>query len=390
MRVLMLAETRTVHAQRWATALLRRGCEVAVLSVSATPIPGVEVIPLRTPPFSWSYPRRWWGRYAQYLGDTISRVGADVVHIHYLADYPPGGFPQVGGPQSAGQARVPPIPAGRHAPLRPALVISTWGADIVQDQWVPHDNADQRQRKVSLLRAADAVTATTHYLADCTARYGGIPRDQITVIPFGVDVQRYRVLGTDRPKREPVVGFIKHLEGKYGVENLVRAVPRVVAEFETVRFVVIGQGSQEAALKRLAEELGVSGHIDWPGAIDNAEVPAALAGMDVFAMPSVSLSETFGVSAIEAQAAAVPVVYSDLPGVGEAVTNGVGGLAVTPGDVEALADAICLLLSDPALRRRLGDNGRQFVSERFDFEDNVSQMEQVYRQVTTEVACAPV
>lgn len=369
MRILVLTEARTVHAQRWATALLHRGWEVAMLSVSETPIPGVDVIPLRTPSFGWTYRRRWWGRYGRYIRNTICRVEPDVVHIHYLTDYPLAGFPRTDGPP---------------------LVISTWGADIVQDQWVPHDDEDQRRRKVCLLRAADAVTATTRYLADCTAEYGGIARDEITVIPFGVDLERYNVSRPDRSKRGPVVGFIKHLEGKYGVENLVRAVPRVVERFATARFVVIGSGSQEDVLKRLAQELGVSGHIEWAGAIDNAEVPAAVAAMDVFAMPSVSLSETFGVSAIEAQAAGVPVVYSDLPGVGEAVTDGVGGLAVPAGNVEALADALCRLLGDATLRQRLGEAGRQFVRRHFDFRDNVSRMEEVYQRVTAEVACAAV
>jgi len=362
----MLTEARTVHAQRWAAALVRRGWEVAMLSVSTTPIPGVEVIPLQTPPFGWTYRRRWWGRYSQYIRDTIGRVAPDVVHIHYLTDYPLKGFPRSAGPP---------------------LVISTWGADIVQDQWVPHDDEDQRRRKVSLLQAADAVTATTHYLADCTADYARIPRGEITVIPFGVDLQRYNASRADRPKHGLTVGFIKHLEAKYGVEHLVRAVPRVVERFPTVRFVVVGTGSQEVALKWLTQELGVSRHVEWTGAIHNAEVPAALAAMDVFAMPSVSLSETFGVSAIEAQAAGVPVVFSDLPGVREAVTDGVGGLMVPPGDPQALADAICRLLTDAPLRRRLGEQGRRMVAERFDFAHNVDRMEEVYQRVTAANLC---
>jgi glycosyltransferase involved in cell wall biosynthesis len=370
MRILMLTEARTVHAQRWARALLGRGWEVAMLSVSTKPIPGAEVIGLQIPAFGWSYPRRWWGRYGQYLRETISRVNPDVVHIHYLTDYPLEGFPQSGACWGS----------------RPPLVISTWGADVVQDQWVPHDSSEQRRRKVKLLQAADAVTATTYYLAGCTAEYGVIPRDEITVIPFGVDLERYSAGPVNASGAGPVVGFIKHLEGKYGVEYLVRAVPEVVERIPTARFVVIGTGSQGAALKRLSGELGVGGHIEWRGAVDHAEVPAALAEMEVFAMPSVSLSETFGVSAIEAQAAGVPVVFSDLPGVREAVTDGVGGLSVPPGDVGALAGAICRLLADSSLRRRLGEQGRQFVHERFDFEDNVSQMEEVYRRVTAGVA----
>lgn len=379
MRLLMLSESRTVHAQRWSKALVRRGWDVGLVSVSDTPIPGVEIVPLKTPPFGLSYPRRWWGRYAQYLRDVIDRFGADVVHIHYLTDYPVDGFPGHG-------RRLAVRNGGRYVPL----VISTWGADIVQDEWVPHDNYAQRGRKVDLLQAADAVTATTRYLADCTAEYARINRADISVIPFGVDLQRYEAPGHKSCNAALTVGFIKHLEPKYGLDVLVRAIPRVVARHPAVRFVIVGQGSLEKDLRRLSVDLGVADCIEWRGAIAHSEVPATLSTMDVFAMPSVSCSETFGVSAIEAQAAGVPVVFGDLPGVREAVTDGAGGLAVPPADVGALSDALCRLLGDENLRRRLGRQGREAVHERFDFEANVDAMLEVYGRVMTERLCPAV
>ncbi|MCH7813459.1 MAG: glycosyltransferase family 4 protein [Planctomycetes bacterium] len=376
MRLMMLTEARTVHAQRWARALTRRDWQVAMLSVSTTPIPGVEVIPLTTPPLGWSYPRRWWGRYAQYVRSTIRRFAPDVVHMHYLSDYPLE--------RGVGFGRAPSLGSRRSWP---PLVISTWGADVVQDQWVPQDTDRQRQSKIRLLRTADAVTATTRFLADRTAEYGGISSEGITVIPFGVDLDRYDQPRPAVPGREPVVGFVKHLEPKYGPEVLIRAMSQVVERFPTVRLVMIGAGALEQPLRGLAQALDLDGHIDWRGAIDNAEVPAALAAMDLYVMPSLSVSETFGVTAVEAQAAGVPVVFSDLPGVREAVTDGVGGLAVPPGDVGALAGAICRLLADEELRRRLGCGGRQMVRRLFEFDDQVTQMEQVYQRVTAQRLC---
>lgn len=376
MRLLMLTEARTVHAQRWARAMTRRGWRVAMLSVSTTPIPGVEVIPLTTPPLGWSYPRRWWGRYAQYVRSTIRRFAPDVVHIHYLSEYPLE--------RGAGFGRAPSPWSRRNWP---PLVISTWGADVIQDQWVPHDTDRQRQSKIRLLRTADAVTATTRFLADRTAEYGGISPEGITVIPFGVDLARYDQPRPDVPGRDPVIGFVKHLEPKYGPEILVRAMSQVVERFPTVRLVMIGGGFLEQPLRALARDLDLERHIDWRGVIDNADVPAALAAMDLYVMPSLSVSETFGVTAVEAQAAGVPVVFSDLPGVREAVTDGVGGLAVRPGDVGATAEAICRLLADEALRRRLGCGGRRMVRRLFEFDDQVTQMEQVYQRVTAQRLC---
>ena len=377
MRLLMLGEARTVHLRRWATALLRRGWQVVVLSVSETALPDVEIIPLETPPPGLTYPRRWWGRYAQYVRSTIRRVAPDVVHIHYLTDYPLS--------RGAGRGSRRSL---RRWSSRPPLVISTWGADIIQDQWVQRDSAAQRERKVELLQTADAVTATTCYLADRTAEYGGIRREAITVIPFGVDLARYSTSGPPRAGREPVVGFLKHLEPKYGLEHFLRAMPRILQRFPATRFPIIGTGSQRDSLADLGRSLGLDDHLEWRGAIDHDQVPAALADMDVYVMPSVSPSETFGVSAVEAAASAVAVVFSDLPGVREAVTDGVGGLAVPPGDSEALAEAIIRLLADEPLRRRLGEGGRRWANERFDFEDNVTQMEKVYRRATCALPCA--
>ncbi|MCP4248230.1 MAG: glycosyltransferase family 4 protein [bacterium] len=363
MRLLMLAEAANVHTQRWATALARRGWETTVLSISSTTIPGVTVCRLEVPPFNLRHRRRWWGRYAQFLREEMRRSRADLVHIHFLTDYP----------------LMPP------APDDPPLVVSTWGSDVVAYAGDPPDSPEKRDRKVALLRGAAALTATTRFLAERTACYGGINEDGITVIPFGVDCRRFDV---DRPSSAtdtPVVGFIKHLESRYGIQHLIEAIPAVLAHFAAARFRIIGDGPLGEALIQQADRLGVGEAIDWVGRIPNERVPTALAEMDVFVMPS--LADAFGVAAVEAQAAGVPVVFSALPGVAEAVTDGVGGLAVPPGEPAALADAICRLLADEDLRQRLGGGGRQMVRRRFEFEDNVTRMEQVYQRVVAERLC---
>lgn len=370
MKLLMIAESRLVHTQRWAGALARRDWEVSLLSISQRPIPEVKLIELQIPPLKWMHPRRWSSRYGDFFRSTIDRVEADLVHVHYLHAYEPQGLlPQLG-PSAPRDHR-------RQAPL----VISTWGADVILDETVPSETKRQRRNKVILLRQADAVTATTHYLARQTAVYAAISPQDITVIPFGVDLDRY-VMPGDWPKQDyPVVGFIKHLMPKYGAEVFIRAMPAVLQRFPRTQFVIIGEGNQEEALKQLADSLGLDRSIQWLGVVDNADVPAHLWGMDVMVMPSISTSETFGVVAVEAQAAAVPVVFSDLPGVREAITDGQGGLAVRPGHVGDLTQAICRLLGDDTLRQRLGKLGQQDVRRTFSFDDNVDCMERVYRDV---------
>ncbi|MFQ5489379.1 MAG: glycosyltransferase family 4 protein [Phycisphaerae bacterium] len=356
MNLLMLAEASNVHTQRWSQALARRGWQVSVLTFRDGSIEGVRVIPIEVPRFGAGYMHRWWRRYVRYLQSIIVETAADLVHVHFLRDYPL-------------------MPAGA---ADPPIVVSTWGSDVVAYPTDPPDTASRRCRKVALLQGAAAVTATTEHLADATAAFGGIDRRDITVIPFGVDVDRFATAKPGLNVPGPVVGVIKHLEGRYGLDSWIRAMPRVLNRFEKARFVIIGHGPQEAELRRLAAQLDVADRIDWRGLVPNCDVPRALAQMDVFVMPS--LVEAFGVSAVEAQAAGVPVVFSDLPGATEAVTHEVSGLAVPPGDPAALADAVCRLLGDDALRRRLGRAGRRMVRQRFDFARNVDRMEEVYRE----------
>lgn len=360
MRLLMLAEARNVHTQRWARALSAKGWQVTVLSRSSAEIPGVQVVPLRVPRFGVTYPHRWWRRYSEFLARAVQRVDPDIVHVHYLQDHPMWWLQH-------------------HADTvsRPPLVISTWGSDVdtVGAQLV--EPPDSRKRKVDLLRAADAITATTRYLARHTAAYAELDETEITVIPFGVDLTRFhrRPELHDRSTRL-TVGFVKHLEPYYGADYLLRAVPHVVSCFPNVRFVIVGDGSMRDSLHQLGDELGVADYIDWRGAVPHDEMPGIFSEFDVFAMPS--LSEAFGVSAVEAQAMGVPVVAFDVEGVNEAVQDGVGGILVSPAHHESLAEAIGRLLGDVQLCNTLGRRGREFARANFDFDVNVAAMEEVY------------
>jgi glycosyltransferase involved in cell wall biosynthesis len=96
-------------------------------------------------------------------------------------------------------------------------------------------------------------------------------------------------------------------------------------------------------------------------------------------MPSVYESETFGVAAIEASAAEVPVVASRVGGVPEAVIDGQTGLLVPPRDVDKLAEACISMIDDPQRRREMGLAGRRFVERYYSWPDNTRLMGEIYR-----------
>ena len=131
-----------------------------------------------------------------------------------------------------------------------------------------------------------------------------------------------------------------------------------------------------AEYQALAKELGVSQQVDFRGAIPHEQVPTAMHGFDVFVMPSVQ--ESFGVSALEAQACGVPVIVTNVGGVPEVLEEGKTGYMVEPRDTKALAEKMLLLLQQEALRKAFSHEAREFVLERYDWEKNAKIMENLY------------
>lgn len=355
--ILILSEARVTHTRRWATALQQRGLRVAVLSFTpAQPLEGIPTLQFQIPPFGLKNLAGWAGRYRKALRGVLQKLRPKIVHIHFLEDWR----------------------LDRDLLGKTPLVISAWGFDVVIS---PSDETpDKRQRKIELLRLADRVSATTKFLADATAEYGGIARDSIRVIPFGVEVEHFTPAPPD-VVRPPTVGFLKHLEPKYGPDVMLKAFGILKKRIPAARLILIGKGSMQAQLQTQAAELGIADAVEFRGAIPYAQVPAAMAEMDVYAMPSVHASETFGVSAVEAQAAGVPVVASHLPGVAEAVQDGVTAFLTPPGDADALAEALRRVLEDASLRRQMGQAGRAFVTEHFRWAHCVQQMMDLYGSV---------
>ena len=148
-----------------------------------------------------------------------------------------------------------------------------------------------------------------------------------------------------------------------GLPTLLKAAAPLLAKDEGVRLVLVGDGPDREALVSLAAGLGIAHRVCFTGALSND--PNLHHFFDISVLPS--MSEAFPNTVVEAMAAARPVIASRVGGVPDAVEDGVSGLLVPPGDDDALADALQLLVSQPDERRRMGDAGR-------------SRAERLYRQ----------
>lgn len=198
----------------------------------------------------------------------------------------------------------------------------------------------------------------------------GVDPARITVIPNGIDMERFR---RDLRKRLEVRGhfgvgddeLLLGTVGSYydvkGHRFLIEALHRLCAVHGNLRLVMAGRGPLADRLTRLAEERGLQGRVQLAGYIE--DTPGFLSALDIFVMPS--LSEGHPLALLEAAATGCCIAASDVGGIPEIVANGDSALLVPPGDVDALVAALASLLADPALRRSLAAKAAAVVQQRW-------------------------
>ena len=175
------------------------------------------------------------------------------------------------------------------------------------------------------------------------------------------------------------VGYVGRLEPHKGVDVLLRAVHAV----PTAELTIVGAGPVEDDLRKLSAELGISGRVTFTGFVPAGELPAVYQGFDVVVVPSLPTPtwiEQFCRVAVEAMAAGVPVVASDLGSLPEVV--GDGGALVPPGDVDALANALRGLLGDADRWRQLRVRATAQAA-RFDWDAIAAQHVALYEAVVS-------
>ncbi|MFJ3956940.1 glycosyltransferase family 4 protein [Arthrobacter sp. NPDC090010] len=178
------------------------------------------------------------------------------------------------------------------------------------------------------------------------------------------------------------LGTVSSLVPYEGLDTLVRSFARLASGHPRLRLLIVGDGSDRARLLDLAEQLGVSSRVHFPGRVPRDRARLFHAALDVFVVPRRDLPVTRAVTPlkpVEAMACARPVVASDLPALREIIQDGVTGLLVPPGDVGALAERLRILIDDAGLRASLGWAGRAEVLAKRTWTANSRRMIQAYR-----------
>lgn len=368
MKIALLAGASSIHTIRWANGLAKAGLQVHLI----TQHPPIE--PLDKSVRVIALPYRGNAGYflmVPALRRLLRRLKPDVLNAHYASGY-------------ATSARL----SGFHPWL-----LSVWGSDVYD---FPMRSRLHRWWVQRNLVAADRVASTSRCMAEKTRSLAPSLKD-IAITPFGVDVDAFSNRSSALSQRDLsspiVIGTVKVLAWKYGVDVLVRAFARVRADLERVgsteaarlRLRIVGDGPDREMLQKLAAELGLASITEFVGRVPHDRVAGELEKLDVYV--ALSRLESFGVAVVEAGAAGRPVVVSNEGGLPEVVIDGETGLVVARDDPAAAADAIKTLVLDKDLRVHMGEAGFAHVSREYSWAGSVVKMIEVLQQ-TREAASA--
>ena len=228
-------------------------------------------------------------------------------------------------------------------------------------------------------RACEAMVPSRQQL-DGTVRSFLLDRARVHVVPNGISVEDFAAPGRDEARKSlglgtgPILLCVGRLARDKGFATAIEALARLESD---ARLLVLGSGPERALLEQTARRTGVSDRVDFLGSKPRAEVVHHLAASDVFVFPT-ERDEAAPLVPLEAMAAGLPVVASDIGGGAELIESGKNGLLVPPASVDSLARAIDSLLADDALRRRMGEAARERIVERYTIEAMTRQTAAVY------------
>jgi len=232
------------------------------------------------------------------------------------------------------------------------------------------------------LRQATRWLPCSQHEADILNAHFGIPAARTSVIPLWIDDTPYSQTDVEvegaRTATRPWILYIGQLTRRKCYDLVVEAMPTIVAAHPTATFLFVSHNpEQRAHLMQLAAERGVAANLRFLGKISEAEKASLMRQSNVYLYPS--RYEGFGLPLLEAMAAGVPLVSTNIPVVNETVQHEVNGLLIPYNDAPALAAATLRLLADAELGQRLIAGGRQTLANRYAESKLVAAVEAEYR-----------
>ncbi|MBK9638746.1 MAG: glycosyltransferase [Bacteroidetes bacterium] len=309
MRILMLADISSAHAQKWVVSLATHGIEIGIFSLNNANSPwyeglkGVTILKngnSNVDSFSLFQKLGYLNQIKELKG-IIKSFQPDVIHAHYATSY---GL------------------LGVLSGYRP-LVISAWGTDVFS---FPKKSFLHSKLLSYIFSNATKICSTSECMKQEIIKY---TNQDVEVIPFGVDVKRFSPVESKEENKSIVIGNIKALEPIYGDKILVDAFILITKKYPSLplQLLLVGDGSQRQELEELAQRNGITKQVTFTGRIPHAEIEKVHQQIDIFVSLTL-VDESFGVSLVESMACAKAIIASDTPGFKEVLGSEENGIIV--------------------------------------------------------------
>jgi phosphatidylinositol alpha-mannosyltransferase len=342
-----------VHVRQLAARLLDHGHRVMVLAPASSPPAEPHVVavgrPVRVPYNGSVAPICPTPSSAGRVRRALADFRPEIVHVHE---------PLVPGTAMfAARFPGPPVVATFHAYADRALLFSAI-APALRGVW----------RRLALRIAVSEAAA-----AFVARRFRS---DGLRIIPNGAEVEAFAgAEPAELPEGRRIL-FVNRLDRRKGFPDMLRAFALLSPRHPDALLVVAGDGKERRALRDLPTE--VRDRVVMLGSVPHHLLPPYHAACEVFCAPATG-RESFGIVLVEAMAAGLPVVASDIPGYREVVRHEAEGILVPPSDHRRLADAVGRLLDEPDLARRLGEAGRD-RARRYSWDQVAREVEAAYEE----------
>ncbi len=292
-------------------------------------------------------------RFTELAMESLKNEECDVIHCHDWMTFPAG----IRAKKEMGRPLVVTVHSTEfdRCPLAP-------NQDITHIEWEGMFNADK------------IITVSKYQKMRLVERYG-VPEEKIEVVYNAVDSGCYGKKCKKFGLGERVVLFLGRVTVQKGPDYFLHAAKKVLEKEKNVRFVVVGKGDMLHELIRKSVHLGISDNVFFTGYVDSVDEYYTMA--DLYVMPSVS--EPFGITALEAASAGTPVIVSKSSGVSEVINH---CMRVDFWDVDSLANKIIGVLRHDCVRKEMGKNALE-EARRFSWKTVAEKTMDIYSKVTT-------
>lgn len=354
MKICYLADINSAHTHKFLNYFVKKGYDIHVISLGKGEYNGVKVHSLdiednvmkgKSEKGKVGYLKK-----IKKVKELINEIKPDILHAHYASSY---GL------------------LGALANYHP-YIISVWGSDVYD---FPIKSPIHKMIIKYNLKKADYILSTSNVMKKETEKY---TNKEIKVTPFGVDINKFYPNKIESD--EIIIGTIKTLEEKYGVQYLVKAFKQVKEENKDldIKLRIGGKGSQEDYLKNLCRELHIENDVTFLGFVKPDDVIKEFQRFDISVFPSTLDSESFGVAAVESEACGTPVIVSNVGGLMESTKQNETSLVIEKKSVEDLAEKLNILVRDKDLRIKMGKAARKFVEDNYSLEKNFEHINKIY------------